>query len=309
MSEALQNCEASGVNLYIVAGCGMPSVTGLQEQSDAIITVKSSTGSQTAPFGTRFSDGYLQKNAECSDSSHNHLSPSMTIDASTGYIPDYTWYIEGLYHGMTWKEPYAKDLCLKLMSSSEQIDVYTDPAYPQFKFAENNSYSVLAAFNKSSEGYLSGEDTALVVTNLSQKYPMRIMSIECSGTDLYFDLRKPVYLQPGEIKEISMTGYIPETSLTTADVCVTFTLIGSITPTNDRLFTYQIDNGPSLQYDEEQPFTAAHYETYADRFIPEAAKNTLQKTNLYYVFRMLLNALHSIIRMARVFSPFFSKAS
>ena len=302
MTEALGQCVEAGMNLYIVAGCGIPSVTGLQEQSDAIITVSSSTGAETAPYGYRFADGYEQRRTVCTDASHDHLSPSMAIDVSAGYLPEYTWFVEGMYHGMTWKEPYAKELCLKLMASAERLDVHTDPAFPQFKYAENNSYSVLAAFDASPEGILTASDTALIVTNLSQKYPMRLLSIDCAGADLSFDLRRPVYIKPGERAVITMKGSLPEISLTTADLTVTYTLIGSVTPANERVLTFRIENGPAPAYDAAQPFAPAHAQSYTDGRLPETLRSALQKTNVYYVFKMLLNALHAYLEMFRAFT-------
>ncbi|MBQ6119544.1 MAG: hypothetical protein IJK98_09955, partial [Clostridia bacterium] len=193
--ETFAACADKGMNLYIVAGSGMPAVTGLQEQSDMVITVNASTGARTAPYGSRFSDGYPQERAVCADETHNHLSPDMCVDVSGGYLPDQTWIVNGMYHGNAWRDEYSKDLCLKLFFSDERMNVYTDPAYPQFRYSSSVNYAVTATLDRSPQGYWSGEDTALTVTNLSQKYKMQLISVSVDGVDAAFGVKGIVSLE------------------------------------------------------------------------------------------------------------------
>lgn len=302
MTEKLQACVDAGTNIYIVAGTENPSVTGLQEQSDAIITVSAATGAYTAPYGTRFNDGYIQKNTVCTDLSHNHLSPSMTIDASTGYLPEQTWYVGGLFHGMTWKDPYAKALCCMLISADHPVTVHSDRSFPQFKYAENNSYSVLAAFNTSEEGYLCEQDSSVLIKNLSQKYKMRLISIACDGAELQFNLTRPTYLSPGETKEIQLKGTIPATSLSTVDLTVTYALIGNITPIGTRTLTFTLQNGDPIPYDEENPFVTAKRLTYYDQKVAGLSKRQLPSSAVLDWIKLVLNAMISILRMFKAYS-------
>ncbi|MBQ6021216.1 MAG: alpha/beta fold hydrolase, partial [Clostridia bacterium] len=209
ITETFAACEDEGMNIYIVAGSGMPSLTGLQVQSDFIVPVSSSTGAKTAPYGKRFSDGYPQSGAVCADEGHNHLSPDMCVDVSCGYLPDSTWIINGMYHGNTWKDPYCRELCKTLLFSDERMDVASDPEFPQFKYSSALNYAVTATLNHSPQGYWSRDDIALTVTNLSGKYRMRLISICVEGTDARFDLKKAVELEPGESCTLPMTGAIP----------------------------------------------------------------------------------------------------
>ena len=135
MAEKLGECVANGANIYLVAGSDISSVTGLNTQSDGIIPLNSSTGALCAPFGSRFGDGYTGQKTVCADATHNHISPAMNIDVSTGYLPDYTWIISGMFHGMTWKDPYVIRLCEMLIASDERLDVFSMPEFPQFPTA------------------------------------------------------------------------------------------------------------------------------------------------------------------------------
>ena len=114
LNALLTKAENAGANIYIIAGASWPSVTGSKVNSDAIVSVNSSTGATVSPYGMRFSDGYKTLNTTCVDKTHNHLSPSMEIDASTCYLPETTWIVNGLFHGMTLKDDYSAAL-LKML--------------------------------------------------------------------------------------------------------------------------------------------------------------------------------------------------
>lgn len=300
ITETLNACVDEGMNIYIVAGCGIPSVTGLQEQSDAIIRVKDSTGSECAPYGSRFNDGYLQKRTVCNNAAHNHLSPDMAIDASTGYLPDYTWYINGMYHGMSWKDQYAVDLCKKLILSDERINVNTYSEFPQFKYSSNRNYSVTATLDRSPQGYWTGEDTALTVTNLSYKYKMRLISISVDGADVAFDVKNLIYLVPHGSVTIPMKGSLPNQSLTTADITINYSLIGSITPLGSRTLVFTINNGPAAQYDASNPYVAANRDTAFDQNISGAMKTALTKLGLFDWLKMIINSLLTILKTLKI---------
>ena len=300
LTETFRTCLEEGMNIDIVAGCGMPSVTGLQQQSDAIIRVKDSTGSECAPYGYRFNDGYLQANTVCDAPSHNHLSPDMAIDASTGFLPDYTWYVNGMFHGMSWKDQYSIDLCVMLLFAEERVDVYTYAEYPQFKYSSNVNYTVTATFDHSAQGYWSGEDTTLTVTNLSQKYKLQLISVAVDGADVTFDIKKPVYLEPGESVGLSVNGSIPEISLTTADVTINYSLIGSITPLGSRTLVFTLMNGPAPQYDSAVPYADAYRETAFDKNVSGITRTALEKLGLFDWLKMLFNSFIAILRTIKI---------
>ncbi len=300
LTDTFRACIEEGMNIDIVAGCGMPSVTGLQQQSDAIIRVKDSTGSECAPYGSRFSDGYRQAAAVCTDPSHNHLSPDMAIDASTGFIPDYTWYVNGMFHGMSWKDQYSIDLCVMLLFAEERVDVYTYSEFPQFKYSSNLNYTVTATLDHSPQGYWTGEDNALTVTNLSQKYKLQLISVAVDGADVTFKINKPIYLEPSESVILPISGSIPEISLTTVDITINYNLIGSITPLGCRTMVFTLMNGPAPEYDAGHPYTAANVETDFDKNISGIMRTALEKLGLFDWLKMLINSFITILRTIKI---------
>jgi hypothetical protein len=69
----------------------------------------------------------------------------MTIDASTAYMPDNTWFVNGLFHGMTYWDYYSRELMTTLLLTDRITDVYSDPKFPQFKDTTNPSSIISAA--------------------------------------------------------------------------------------------------------------------------------------------------------------------
>lgn len=294
--ETFTDCLDEGMNIYIVAGAGMPAVTGLQEQSDMVITVNSSTGAKTAPYGSRFNDGYPQARTVCTDETHHHLSPDMCIDVSCGYLPDQTWIINGMFHGNTWRDEYGKALCLKLFFSDERVNVNTYAEYPQFRYSSSLNYAVTATLDRSPQGYWTGEDTALTVTNLSQKYKMQLTSISVDGIDAAFGVKGVVYLEPGASYTAPIKGSVPSVSLTTADITVNYSLIGCATPLGSRTLTFTVMNGEAPAFDDAAPYTAALHQTAFDKVVPSGLERAVDRSGFFDFLKMIVNSLMAILR-------------
>ena len=299
ISETFSACLNEGMNIYIVAGAGVPCLTGLQEQSDMVVTVNASTGAKTAPYGKRFADGYLQARTVCADASHTHLSPDMCVDVSCGYLPDHTWIVNGMFHGTAWNDPYCRELCKTLLYSDERVSVFTDPRYPQFKYSSCLSYSVTASPDRSPQGYWSADDTALTVTNLSNKYKMHLISVCVEGADASFGVRAFTYLDPGASVTLPLEGVIPEVSLTTADITLNYALIGSATPLGSRTLTFTLLNGAPPAYDPAVPFTDALRQTAFDKNVPAGAGTLLERLGIYDLIKMLVDPLLAVLRTLR----------
>ncbi len=248
--ESLQKCRDDyGINVTIIAGTDLPIVSGLDVNSDGIITTASSTGAAVAPLGQRFSDGYTPENGDST-----YVSPSMTVDASKGYLPDNTWYIEGMFHGMEYKDPYVARLMMKTLLTDELSNTSSDPAFPRFHATTNPANAVFAAFDKSVEGIVSSADTALNVTNLSKQYQMKILSVVSDGMDLTFSIGDNNMLEPGQSVAIPFAGEIPAVSKTAVGVTVTYALADSPTPVNERTLHFTVMNGEALVYDAVNPY-------------------------------------------------------
>ncbi len=296
IGEALRNCRASGVNVSIVAGDGHATITGSQQNSDAIIGVAGATGAKVAPFGKRFADGYVCTGEICTDLSHRHLSPSMEIDASYCYLPGNTWFVEGLYHGMTFNEDYAEALAIRLLLTDELTDVFADPDFPQFRASENMANGVYARFNNSESGYLNAGSTEYTVTNVSEAYDVKILAITADGMDVRFDGNYTDVLKPGESRTFTVEGKIPETGASRAAVTVYFRFMDSYTPLNYRTFRYTIDNGAAPAYYADAPYADVDFTPAVSALIPGSIASILQKAGVLGFLNMIFQIMIAILR-------------
>ncbi len=256
MSGLLHDARANGANIYLISGYGAPSVVGSQDESDAIISLNASSGATCAPFGKRFNDGYQTNGKNCADASHHHLSPKMNVDATTAYLPETTWFVDGLFHGMTLSDDYSKTLMKKLLESEEKINVHTWAEYPQFHEATNICESVYAEFDSSKPGYLDSTDSKLIIRNLSAQKTMQIASVAVNGIDISFNPQDYLLkeMAPGQSIEIAFDGTVPAESLTVVEVRISYVLVGSVTPVNEKEFYFTLLNGEAVEYDASTPY-------------------------------------------------------
>lgn len=252
-ANGFKRAQAAGTDVFIVAGYDNKIVTGLEESSDAIITIKASTGATAAPLGKRFSDGYTQK----VNTGFYQVSPSMTLDASTSFLPEHTWFVENFYHGMIYKDPFTAELLKTLLLTEKIKNVHSDPAFPQFHATTNKSHSVFATFDKGTEGYVTSESKGLVVKNLSEKYPMLLTAITAKGVNIKFSGYVGKELKPGESVTIPYSGELDKVSKKNFEVVVGYVLNGSITPIGERTFNFTLMNGKDAVYDPSKPYTTA----------------------------------------------------
>ncbi|MBQ6020393.1 MAG: hypothetical protein IJL26_09475 [Clostridia bacterium] len=275
-SKNLKKAQRSGVNITIVAGAGIRCVTGSNVNSDAIIPVAGATGATVAPYGQRFNDGYTCKYTVCKNKGHNHLSPSMEIDASTCYLPENTWIADGYYHGQEMKDSATKDLVLTQLLTNHPIkDVHSDPAHPQFHAADGRASKVFAAFDNSVEGYLGSGDTALVVRNCTHESAIFITDITVRGADISF-LAPFKYIPEDGSASFAFAGEVPAQSLTRAAVTVSYIVIGlTPTPLAQRTFDFTLMNGDAPEYDAENPYAPADFEWDIDGMLGDAGASAV----------------------------------
>ncbi len=121
--------EATG-KVGVICGSGeviVPVTKDNSRQSDSVIlTEAASNGATCAPLGESFGADYTQK----VDDGHNHISPDRTIDASTAFFPDNTWFVKYGHHDM-FLGGFADALIQKIFFT-EGFDVFTDENFPQF---------------------------------------------------------------------------------------------------------------------------------------------------------------------------------
>lgn len=145
LRQRLADLDAQGIPVSFIAGYGLPygavtsdyKVFGFMKHaeltnSDEIINISS-----TAP-GTSF----VAYNKTFADGEGRHLSPDKTIDLSTTYYPDRTWFFYGQKHELEYNNTAiatAIDIALgKVRSIADCDDLAEDGVYyPQFNLARN----------------------------------------------------------------------------------------------------------------------------------------------------------------------------
>lgn len=225
LAELYKECRSEGMEISVICGHGSTLVTGGKLNGDFILPASGVSGATVVPTGKRFADGY-RSNATCGDSGHNHVSPSMEIDATGCYLPENTWFVEGQYHGQYYYEEYTRKLVTKLLFTDDIKDVYSDPEFPQFEYSKHSYRNIHAKFDKSQSGYLADNDKCLVVKNLSESNYMKILSVVSYGIELEFEKAEGL-LAPGESVRIPFDVVIPPKGSTAARLTVSYIEIGS----------------------------------------------------------------------------------
>ena len=125
----------NGVKIYTLCGYNLnmiPIIESKNVSSDMIVHTKSaSMGANITAIGKTLEENYVQKNTVCKDSSHNHISPDRTIDASCGALPESTWYFRNMEHESSAANDKVMTLVRKIMYGEIET-VFDDENYPQF---------------------------------------------------------------------------------------------------------------------------------------------------------------------------------
>ena len=141
------------------------------QNADFIIQLDStSMGATAAKVGETLPADYKQQNTKCTNPAHNHISPDRVVDASTGLLPDTTFYFDGNRHDLTQHNDVILKLAMIMIASDEIRDVYSSPDFPQF-LSGRNVQKLLPLIQTAKEidrGKLSDEDTHMLNTALTR---------------------------------------------------------------------------------------------------------------------------------------------
>ncbi len=156
-----------GVQVFCLAEYDYPLINvgenWNKQNADFIIHLDSTTmGAYSVPVGETLPEDYVQQNTVCKDPTHNHISPDRVIDASTGLLPDTTFYFDGQRHDQTARNDVILKLALRLIESDDIQNVYSDPRFPQFNIVRG-SEKLVALVNQAKKidvSTLSAEDAA-----------------------------------------------------------------------------------------------------------------------------------------------------
>ncbi len=289
-AKGFKRAQEAGTDVYILAGYDCNVFTGTGESADMLITIESSTGATVAPYGKRFNDGYIQK----VNTGLYQVSPSMTVDASTSYMPYHTWFIENYYHGMTLNDEYTRSLAMNLLFTDESYDVTTMKGYSQFHATTNISHGVHAQFKNCTEGHLETDSDAIIVKNLSAEKDILVMSVNVNGLDISFP-SKPVRLKAGESKEIPFTGEIPDVKGRNFEVTVSY-FTPTITMLGERKFDFTLMGKEQVVYDTDNPYVDADFVSKLDSVIDENTDKILVNAGLKDSASIIYNMLYSVIK-------------
>ena len=144
------------------------------DNADGVIQLSSTAmGVHSALVGETLGADYQQANTSinCSDPSHNHISPDNVVDASTGLLPDHTFYFDAQGHEQTARNDAIIALATRLLATDDIKDVYSTPDFPQFNAKRDpralvNTYIPQAKAVDTSA--LSAEDAAELAAALAQ---------------------------------------------------------------------------------------------------------------------------------------------
>ncbi|MCL2507637.1 MAG: hypothetical protein FWF05_00530 [Oscillospiraceae bacterium] len=133
-----------GIEIFNIAGCGLKFGTGWDgdyqyfqffksgatSNSDGIIQISSTAmGTDSVPVGEKYpADGAAGKKVYCTNPAHNHIYDS--LNASTCYLPERTWYFIGQHHEIAYNDVAVRLACKIMLGEID--NVHSDPAFPQF---------------------------------------------------------------------------------------------------------------------------------------------------------------------------------
>lgn len=304
MHDNLTFAREKGVNVNIICGTDLTSITGTRISSDGLVAAQDASGAKVTDYGYRFSDGYRtdysDKAVTCTDPTHDHVAPRMNLDGAYGYLPENTWYIDEQYHAQYIEDKYCTDLILWMLYTDKPIDIYTDPAFPQFEITYNGKYGVHACFNNSPFGTLTQKDTALTVTNLSNKSNIELISIKVEGADFAFEDVYGKKIPLGSGVSLKLKGSVPDYDMKSIKLTFYYLVDYSQFSMDSRTINFVIKGGKINTYSKDKPYTEVKerpvFLTIGDitagmkQFDAKAYLKAIVITQIVYV-RYLINAL------------------
>lgn len=131
----LQNAMAKGTKICVLAKYGIPQLPlyeGSNIQSDGIIVLKDqSLGATCADMDSVLSNEYIEKIK--AEGKGEYLSPDKSVDASTCFLPDSTWFLKGVEHSVGGE--FADSIIEKLINKPAQPKVSDEDTPERFNLA------------------------------------------------------------------------------------------------------------------------------------------------------------------------------
>ena len=139
--DIIREAEAAGTDVSILAKYGIQMVPIIKDpdiMGDGLLeTVSATAGATCSKLTETLSADYLAAAKE--KGTDKYISLDQKIDASTGILPDNTWYIKNLPH-MDFNSP-ASGLLEKILNFDGDLTVFDDPTFPQYLYYDENAYT------------------------------------------------------------------------------------------------------------------------------------------------------------------------
>ena len=180
--ETLVSAKNSGINVCIVAGYNLqvlPISGTIDQHSDSMLLTKyASAGATTAVHGS--TDILRQENRD----GHEHMSPCEQIDASTGALPEHTWYMRNLPN-MQYECESAANFLMWLLTSNHQRTIWEELRYPQYMAYSRSQNLIYALDNGKTVYYYGDADVDGHVTAADARLALRASAgLEPIGTEI-----------------------------------------------------------------------------------------------------------------------------
>lgn len=238
LADKFAELQDKGIKIGYIIGCGYTALSSVGTNSDFLIdTYLGSGGATCAPFGETFEADYVQKGTICDNPEHYHISPEFNIDASTGALPDNTWYAIGQGHGQYFNEPYTRQIVCDFLWGDLET-VFDDDRYPQFNYTQKHADNIYVHFNNTDVGYHSSADTELIVENLSNTSPIHIICVEVNGADMDYVHEMNTVLKVGEKYVMDISNATPETADKPFTVGVSYIIDNTMKTVATREFSF-----------------------------------------------------------------------
>ncbi len=184
----IQNMVDKGIQVFCFAEYDVNMINVGEswdsQNADYIIQLDStSMGAYAAKVGETLPEDYVQQNTVCKDPTHNHISPDRVVDASTGLLPDTTFYFDGQKHERTANNDVILKLALELITSDDIKDVYSSPDFPQFNVGREpaNLITLMEQAKQLDKSALSADDKAELEQALAEAEEMLADTVVVAG--------------------------------------------------------------------------------------------------------------------------------
>lgn len=138
------DAKAKGVKFFDIADYNSESFKIFDSwnsmNGDGVIHTDSEAfGATTVSVDKSLPEDYKQANTYCTDpENHCHIDEKRLIDASTGILCETTFYFRDQSHESTASNDVIMRLAVRILTDESFVDVYSDPAYPQFNYARSS---------------------------------------------------------------------------------------------------------------------------------------------------------------------------